>query len=448
MRNRSIRFRLTGWYSLALTAGLAVFALAIWVSMERSLTSEIDRALAARAKGFGAFVQREMAEGTLTLQEEIQEYAGALPAGSAVQIRGSGGELLLDSKPGFPFRDSVVTAVSWQGHRYRALLLRRARFEIGLAQPMDATESLLTRLQWLLIGCIPPVILAAAAGGNWLSRRALKPVDRITLAARSVGIGNLSERLEVPATGDELQRLAETWNGMLARLEAAVKRLSRFTADASHELRTPLAVIRTTAEIAARRARSPEGYQEALGQIVAESQRMTHLVEDLLFLARCDSESAEMPMTPVDLGAAVEEACCHARPLGEARGITIESRGARVAVSGNGLAIRQLLLVLLDNAIKYSPEGAAVRVAVLEEKAGAVVEIADRGAGIPESDMPHIFERFYRARQNEAGAASGYGLGLSLADAIAQRHGGRIEVTSELGEGSTFRVVFGGVLSI
>ena len=143
-------------------------------------------------------------------------------------------------------------------------------------------------------------------------------------------------------------------------------------------------------------------------------------------------------MTTVDLGAVVEEACCHARPLGEARGIAIESHVGEAPVVGNGPAIRQLLMVLLDNAIKYSPRGAAVRVAV----ASAAVEITDRGMGISETDVPHIFERFYRARQNGAEAASGYGLGLSLADAIAKRHGARIEVTSELGEGSTFRVVF------
>lgn len=441
MKNRSIRFRLTVWYSLALTAGLLTFALAIYASMKSSLTSEMDRALTARAEGFAAFVQREMAEGTTALHEELEEYSGALPRGAVIQIHDPTGRTLLDSTPNFPgskVTPEILSPVIWEGHRYRTLLLNRPKFQLCLAEPMDAVESMLNRLFWLLIGCMPPVILAASLGGNWLSRRALNPVDRITQAAQSVGIANLSERLDVPQTGDELQRLTETWNGMLTRLEAAVKRLSRFTADASHELRTPLAVIRTTAEIATRRARSPDAYQEALGGIVAETQRMTHLVEDLLFLARCDSEAAEMPMMPVDLAAAVEDACCQARPLSDARGIEIESGGGNSIVVGNSPAIRQLLMVLLDNAIKYSATGTAVRVTVAERS----VEIADRGTGIPETDMPHIFERFYRARQNGTEAASGYGLGLSLADAIAKRHRARIEVNSAIGEGSTFRVVF------
>lgn len=453
---RSIRFRLTVWYSLALTAGLILFAMAIWFSMKHSLMADIDEALAARANGIEAFLHRELVvERARDVQEELQEFAGALPPGTAVQIRGPNQRVLLAMEPGFPFPATATPArriiqLTWRGHHYRALVEHAERggqlFDIGVATPLDAAESLLNRLLWLLMGCIPPVIVAASAGGNWLSRRALKPVDEITVAARSVGIGNLSDRLKVPGTGDELERLAETWNGMLARLEAAVKRLSRFTADASHELRTPLAVIQTTAEVASRRARSPEGYRDALGNIVAETQRMTHLVEDLLFLARCDSESAEMPMELLDLGSVVEEACCQARSLGEARAIVIDSdgvAGSAVPVTGNGLAIRQLLIVLLDNAIKYSPEGATVQVTLRDERVNAVVEVVDRGSGIPESDMPHIFERFYRARQNGSDAIAGHGLGLSLADAIAKRHGARIEVTSEPEQGSTFRLVFG-----
>src|SRR6202040_3732591 len=169
------------------------------------------------------------------------------------------------------------------------------------------------------------VLLIAALGGYWISRRALAPVDEITQAARSIGIQNLSRRLTVPATGDELQRLSETWNDMLARLESAVKRLSQFTADASHELRTPIALIRTTAELTLRRERSPEKYRDALSEIVMESERTTRLVEDLLLLARADAGLPALPLVSLELTSLVRDICEQGQVLAEARQLQIST---------------------------------------------------------------------------------------------------------------------------
>jgi signal transduction histidine kinase len=283
----------------------------------------------------------------------------------------------------------------------------------------------------------------ACAGGAWLSRRALKPVDEITTAAQTIGIGNLSLRLRTPQTGDELQRLTEVWNVMLGRLEAAVKTLSQFAADASHELRTPLAVIRTTAELALRRARTPESYRESLREISDEAERMTRLVEDLLFLARNDARESEMPMATVDVSALLHDVAGELGSLADVRGVGIRISAQRAFTYGNEAALRRLFLVLLDNAIKYSRAGSEVIAAVEQGEARIAVTIQDFGIGIGPADLPHIFKRFYQA--DPARTDGGFGLGLSLAETIAQAHGASLDVRSEEGAGSTFEVVFSAV---
>jgi signal transduction histidine kinase len=252
----------------------------------------------------------------------------------------------------------------------------------------------------------------------------------------NIGIENLARRLPVPATGDELADLTEVLNSMLARLEGAVKTLSQFVADASHEFRTPLAVIRTTAELALRRARAPEAYRDSLQEVVVEAERMTVLVEDLLILARSDAGVADMPLSPLDLSEVLEDVLAEMRNLAEFRRIQIKPVLAKVMISGNRPALHRVLLVLLDNALKYSAEGGEVMVTLSEFS----IEIRDFGSGISSEDLPHIFKRFYQA--DRARSQGGYGLGLALAESIIKAHGGSIEVSSTMGEGSTFRVVF------
>ncbi len=229
---------------------------------------------------------------------------------------------------------------------------------------------------------------------------------------------------------------------MLARLEAAVKTLSQFAADASHELRTPLSVIRTSAELALRRARSPEAYRESLLEILHEADRMTRLVEDLLFLARSDARAAEMPMEPVDPAVLLRKVCDELRGVADARRIRIRrvppSRAA--FISGNPAALRRLFLVLIDNAIKFSLPESEVIVSIENGSGQASVTVQDFGIGISPEDQPHIFKRFHQA--DKARAGQGFGLGLSLAESIVKAHNATIRVASEQGRGATFCLVF------
>ena len=454
MRWNSIRFRLTLWYAAALVLGLGLFASLVWLSLRQRLLQELDRDLAGRSAQFEQYFRGESAEvaNNDQLTDELEEFCQALPPASYVDLRGSTGFE-------FHFPDSSTPRAAHLRMTQSRFSLGDATFDLEVGAPMTNLIHTLQLLRLLLLSLLPVVILIACLGGAWLSARALRPIQDITDAAKAISIENLSERLPVPPTGDELARLTQVLNGMLARLESAVKRLSQFAADASHELRTPLAVIRTTAELALRRARAPESYRESLAEIAAETERMTQLVEDLLALARSGTEASEMPRSPLDLAALLSEVCAELRSLAETRQIGIETRFLEPpavpapVISGNRMALRRLFVILLDNAIKYSPPGSGVRVALAVEEGGrASVTIEDSGAGISPADLPHIFERYYRGEGNRAShsvrggdsdrTGDGHGIGLALADRIARAHGAVIEVNSSTAGSSVFRVSF------
>ncbi len=437
-RERSLRFRLTVWYALILAAALGLFSGLLWFSLRQRLLSEVDRGLSDRAAQFQSYVMRESAEvAPENLKDEMEEFCQALPPSDYLELRGS---------KGFEFHFPAVAAAAGRTRTLRSeFRIGDESFQLGISSSLQAIDHTLDLLKILLLSLVPVVIVVACAGGAWVSRRALKPVDEITTAAQTIGIGNLSLRLRTPQTGDELQRLTEVWNVMLGRLEAAVKTLSQFAADASHELRTPLAVIRTSAELALRRARTPESYRESLQEISDEAERMTRLVEDLLFLARSDAHESDMPVAAVDVSTLLHDVAREIGGLADVRGVSIRiAAEGRAVTQGNEAALRRLFLVLLDNAIKYSRAGTEVVVAVEQEEArgdpGFAVTIQDFGIGISSADLPHIFKRFYQA--DPARADGGFGLGLSLAETIAQAHGASLDVRSEEGAGSTFKVTF------
>lgn len=435
-QQRSIRFRLTVWYTLVLVAALGLFSALIWLSLRHRLLSEVDQSLAEGAARFETYVTKEAAEiPRVQLVDELEEFCQALPPSEYVELRGASG---------FEFRYPDAAAPRTPDMRAvrKQFQIGGELFQLRIGSSLEAIHHTLDLLRLLLFSLVPLVIAIACAGGALLSRRALKPVDEITSAARTIGIDNLSLRLPEPQTGDELQRLTEVWNTMLGRLEEAVKTLSQFAADASHELRTPLAVIRTSAELALRRARSPESYRDSLIEISGEAERMTQLIDDLLFLARNDARATEMPMNPLDLDTLLRGICAELLGIAGLRQVRIRyvnPSDRSCFVSGNPAALRRLFLVLIDNAIKYSHPGSEVIVDLASGGGTATVTVEDFGIGISPADRPHIFKRFYQA--DKARTDHGFGLGLSLAESIAIAHGATIDVTSEEGSGSKFRVV-------
>ena len=289
---------------------------------------------------------------------------------------------------------------------------------------------------------LPAVLLVAGAGGYWLSGRAMKPVYDIASTALGISERNLSNRLRVSGANDELRHLSETLNGMLARLERAFARVTRFTADASHELRTPISVIRTTAEVILERPRSVEEYEELIGQIRSESEYTSELIEDLLTLARADVNPASLNLVPIDAQQVAAEVIMGGRALASSRELTFATEidpGAQ-SVLADKQSLKRLLMILIDNATKYTPAGGEVRLSVARGSGQVIFAVEDSGIGIPREALRHIFERFYRAQNARDSGSEGTGLGLAIADWIATAHGSRLEVASVPSGGTTFRI--------
>jgi heavy metal sensor kinase len=275
-----------------------------------------------------------------------------------------------------------------------------------------------------------------------MSGWALTPVDEITRAAQEISPTDLTARLALPGTGDELERLAETLNAMLQRIESAFKQMKQFTANASHDLRTPIALIRTRAEIALRKSRTHNKYREALKEILGETERISALIDNLLLLARTDIGTESVKFTRVDLCDLVRKAGAQGRTLAESRHIDWSQTvpESSLWIGADQEALRRLFLILIENAIKYTPEHGAVSIRVQNSDDKAYVEVLDSGIGIAEPDLSHIFDRFYRADSARSRDTGGFGLGLSIGKWIAKAHHGDINVKSVLGKGSCFQV--------
>jgi heavy metal sensor kinase len=449
MKSRSLGARLTLWYSLAFAVALTLLGGAMWMAMRQSLYHAIDEALRERMAGIIIFIQDH--KDRLYLDEVKDEFrahgdffqvfdgdgqwvhtAPTLASMAAPSLDGLGPEPYFENlaSPAGLLR-FVSQTVDIDGHAY----------VVRAAAPLRDLEQGLRDALRILVPLFPVALLLASAAGYWVSRRALAPVDAITDMARSITAENLTQRLEVPPTGDELARLSATLNDMIARLESSFLRISQFTADASHELRTPLAVMRTTAEVALR-AHEHDEHSAALEQIVAEVGRTSHLVENLLQLAKADSGAERLAKAPVDVVGLAREATTEVDVLARTKGIRLASElpSSAVNVHGDPRALRQLLLILLDNAVKYTPAGGRIEVSIAADNGHASVSVRDTGIGIPAEDLPHIFDRFYRVDRARSREHGGAGLGLAIGRWIAEAHGGAILVESELERGSVFNV--------
>ena len=447
---RSIGARLTLWYAAAFAAALLVLGVAMWFTVRQSLYHAVDESLGDRVEGIHTFIDDHKTR--LDVDEVKEEFRAH---GELFQVLDDTGAIVhradtlagvtlprISATGAVPRFDNLVA----NGEPLRFLTQKVAvdgrSFTVQVAAPLAELQQGLRDALWLLVPLFVLMLLIASAGGYFMSRRALEPVDRITQTARSISAENLSQRLAVPSTGDELERLSATLNDMIGRLEASFKRISRFTADASHELRTPLAVMRTTAEVALRHPGDGGEHRAALGAVVGEIERTTQLVDNLLLIAKADAGGAQLAKVPVDVAAAAEEARAQMSILARTKGIALEVRlpDDPVVVIGDRDALRRLFSILLDNAIKYTAAGGVAEVAVSTNGAHAVGVVTDSGIGIPNDDLPHVFDRFYRVDRARTRELGGAGLGLAIARWIAESHGGEIGVASQVDRGSRFEV--------
>jgi heavy metal sensor kinase len=377
--------------------------------------------------------------------EETREFSSGLPLGSGVQLFDDKNALVF-AMPAVSMGRASRKPVTFDAdsRRVRALTrdvnVRGDRYAYSLWRSLDDADGALADLQRVLTLLVPAFLLASVAGGWLLSRRALRPVDDLTAAARRISLSNLSTTLPVPKHADELQRLAQAWNEMLARLDEAARKLRKFTADASHELRTPVGLIRTTAELALRQKRAPEEYEASLRRIQEESQELTGVLESLMELARADNGSARFAHASMDLGALLLELKPQVEPLISNAGLTLslQTPPQKLPVAGDRSALRRLVILLLENAVKFTPSPGRVSLRATRTAEAVTLEVEDTGIGIEPAELPHIFDRFYQVEDARSGR--GAGLGLSIAQWIVEGHQGRIDVVSTPGAGSIFRV--------
>ena len=449
----SIRVRLTAWYAVVLTAMMIVYATATFVAVRHEFLEQLDDQLHDDFETAESLLTRT-ADGRIVWagdrhqdpdSDEVRVYEVWSPAGE--QIHRSGASVALPP---------VAVASTHASYRYETVAGNNERWRtltapitIGghaVVLRVSRSEERLRNQLWeilvVLVFGSPLVVVLAGVGGYLLARRALLPIDHLASEAQRITAERLHERLTVPNQRDEIGRLTGVINDTFARLESSFDQLRRFTADASHELRTPLAVVRGIGEAAVTERRSPKEYEDAIGSMLEEVDRMTTLVETLLRLSHGDAGRIRVSREPLDLGQL-------ARDVTSSLGILVEERNQKlmldiadgVVVPVDRLVLREAVTNVLDNAIKYSPAGSTVAIRVGRIGDEALLAIADEGPGIPPEHRERIFHRFFRVEEARSRDGGGSGLGLAIAKWAVDIHGGAITVEQRPGGGSEFRIL-------
>jgi heavy metal sensor kinase len=465
MNTRSIRFRLTVWYAGLLAGLLLLFGGSTWFGLAHYLNRSLGESLARQARQIGEnFLLDVQASGESYVIEEINEHYSPERNDHFVRVtRADGSALYVSGTPiskGFdPAQVSAAPLWSLSSGRdatreehlsgggelliYSLPFTARdgSRYVIETGAPYESIEDALRGLLLTLAIGLPALIAVAALGGYWIMRRALRPLDEISGAAERITSRNLSERLPEPDSSDEIERLSLALNRMIARLDESFQYIRRFTADASHELRTPLTVLRGELEAIAQRSRLDDESRGAVVSSLEETERLARIVESLLAISRLDAGEAQMERARFDLAELAATTTEQMRLLAEDKSVRLECRAeGRVEIVGDRARLKQVVVNMVDNAIKYTPEGGAVAVVVSANDGSAVMLVEDNGVGVPADALPHLFERFYRVDKARSRQMGGVGLGLAIVKSIVSAHGGQVKVESGEGKGSRFFV--------
>ncbi len=457
-----LRVRLTLWYGSALALILIIFATVLYTVTARGLRDQVDRSLEETA----AAAVRSLMQSRLGPFMQFEDLSDKFPELAVLdkffQILSPTGRTNIRS-PNIQSRDIPLSRTALTSALAGKTTFESVRYPDGpplrlVSVPIifDGTlvnivrvgtslrpiEETLHRLLLVLLLSLPVGLIAALAGGWFLAGRALRPVETITQAAQRIAAGDLTQRLTVQPSPDEIGRLAATFNDMISRLDASFRQVRQFGTDASHELRTPLTVLKGETELALRRPRSAEDYRLVLESGLEEIDRMTRIVDELFFLSRADLGEVKMEFLSVRLDALIEDIHRQAALLGQEPQVQVLLGEVHsCTVEGDELRLRELLLNLVDNAIKYSRAGGKVELGLVCDGPVARVSVRDQGIGIEPEALARIFDRFYRTDAARAHAKTGTGLGLPICKWIAEVHHGHIEVQSAVGQGSLFTLI-------
>jgi heavy metal sensor kinase len=450
----SVRTRLTLWYAGVLGLSLIAFALLAYYAAAAIFHQRQDESLRATAQTVASAYIEEFEEqqhslaraGEVVLVEltfpnryvEVIDNTGQPIAAS----KNLAGRVITIPPDTLKQNSGVVTVDGLRAAVVPLSLDQKLGFAV-VAEPLSVIENGLRQLRRDFFAGVPVVLLLASLGGYFLARKSLAPIASMNSQTQRISAENLSQRLDVNNSRDELGRLAMTINDLLTRLESAFSEQQRFIADASHELRTPLAVLRGETEVALAKRRSADEYQESLSLIQEEAERLSRIVEDLFILARQPIDApATLIRERVSLNDAVKDCARAAQVLATRKGVrlTTENNSSSIHLNGDKELITRMILNLLDNAVKYTPAGGEISLALTRQNGNAEIVVRDTGIGIPEVDRQRIFDRFYRVDKARSRELGGAGLGLSIVRWIVEVHGGAIHIDSAPGHGSTFTV--------
>jgi heavy metal sensor kinase len=461
MNTHSLSFRLVAWYAGVLTVAFVLLGGLTWLFLRHDLERNVLGTQLRRAEQIADTLVSTAGASDRTRLAQLVEQLYAPEAndrfirisradGPLVYVSGTPRDQSFDpAEVPPPATGGAVPAPRWQRLADGALLIATvaargsdgARYLVEVGTSSAGTEATLAHVLVMLAVSLPAAVCVAVAGGFVLVRRALKPVASIARKAEDISLHNLSERLPVVQSGDEIEQLSVALNRMIRRLEDAVRSSKQFVADASHELRTPLTVMRGELESLAQDAALGGETRETLGSVLEEVDRLGEIVDGLFALSRLDAGEAPAERVRFDLGELATITAGQMSLLAEDKRVSVscESAGG-VTVEGDRARLKQVVVNLLDNAIKYTPSGGQVRLAVRREAGFAVLEVSDNGIGIPAEALPHVFQRFFRVDGSRSREQGGAGLGLSIVKSICSAHGAEVEVSSTPGQGSTFRI--------
>jgi heavy metal sensor kinase len=462
MNLRSISFRLVAWYA-GLLAGIFLLLCALsYLDVRHFLEKDLRETQARRARQIANTLLVHVKQtGEPFVARQTQDWYSPEINDRFIRItRGDGTLVYVSDAPkdnSFDPAEVSISPATTETESFRKLKLSGGKtlivaalnfkssgnpiYLVEFGELLDPVETLLNHLFLQLALGLPLAVVIIAAGGFLLVHRALMPVEQITRAAERITQFNLSERLPVAQTGDELERLSISLNRMITRLDDAFQNSKRFVADASHDLRTPLTILRGELENFAEDARLDSEMRDRVGSMLEEVVHLGKIVEQLFTLSRLDAGEAQTEWTSFDLTELAQSTVGQMNLLAEDKDISISCDASQpVPVKGNRVRLKQVVVNLLDNAIKYTPEKGAIQLRVHGVNGHAVLEVKDNGIGIPPEALPHIFERFYRVDQARSADSESAGLGLAIVKAICIAHGAEVEAQSAVGSGSCFRV--------
>jgi two-component system OmpR family sensor kinase len=459
--NLPIKWKLTIWYGAILALILIIFSTGVYVYFKNSLQKSID----AKIKSIGEVLSSSMTDGNGrgvfgNFERYLEDVLGKKPKGKFIQIIDTSGKIgakMSDLETGevVPTSFSALERALKGETVYETIGTRKARVRlitipimdnkkvfsiVQVGSSMEDFDETMTKLLIVLIIGIPTSLSGTVMIGYFMAKKALKPVDQIRKAAIKISSRNLDERIDVGGRRDELARLAETFNDMISRLKDAFLRVNQFSIDVSHELKTPLTILKGETEVALRKERDKEDYKKILKSSLEEVDRMTKIIDDLMFLSKSDTKDTRLNVEDIALRDLIADVCMDMQIFADNKDIALTVNQLEdVHVKGDELKLRRMFYNIVENGIKYTPKGGKVDVASSADDGFVRVDVKDTGVGISEEDIKYVFDRFYqadRSRRREGGS----GLGLSISKWIAEAHKGSIQVESQVSKGSLFSI--------